>query len=133
MPPEQLVPSLKLCQRAQGLGYPQGKSYLVYNRLITGKIVVRDSISGELGRICDAPTLQEVLEKLAKDHNCYLHYTLSTVEVTTGYKPLEYTYEWLVGTHIDNPIKNKKRIDSNPVEAALQLWCELEERKVSNE
>jgi hypothetical protein len=91
MTPEQLVPSLELCQRAQGLGYPQGESYFTWFCGLGWSLVSPTLWHKEHGKLVDAPTLQEVLEDI----------------FASGYRvPTLYS-----------------------AEAALELWCELEERK----
>lgn len=94
MKPEQLVPSLELCQRAQRLGWKRETWF--------GWITFYER-TDQLGLYAEwlqygcipAPTLQEVLEDI----------------FASGYRvPTLYS-----------------------AEAALELWCKLEERKAKNE
>ena len=93
MTPEQLVPSLGLCQRAQKLGWKKetwfGWSDLAAITKTPLKPVHKLMLYN--GSNIPAPTLQEVLEDIF----------LSGYRVPTLYS----------------------------AEAALKLWCELEERK----
>ena len=115
MTPEQLVPTLETCKRLQEAGYKQG-TYFVFDKLITGRIMARDSTSA-MSIVCAAPTLQELLEEIA---------LVEYREVE-----LERVGKWWCACAwgIDRK-KYHEQSHSNPAEAASLLWLELHKEEV---
>ena len=109
---EQLVPSLELCQKAQRLGWKR-ETYFYY-ALWYGEWVLIDRNSMVFARttsLVPAPILQEVFEELSQ---------IGDVEIT---------YSQRIGAwYITVGQLESSRVAL--VEAALELWCELEESKV---
>lgn len=119
MTPEQLVPSLELCQRAQRLGWKRETHFVwmqfptYLDGMPTGRYVyhVEQHSSHPMYPIIPAHTLQEVLEELPEYTSVYKNGSVYEVYESGSHKDFSFWH------------------NDNPAHAALELWCELEERK----
>ena len=115
---ETLVPTLETCIFAKDKGYPQGKSYFVWVFISEGYSYVseRRPWMSEYEEIVDAPTLQELLDKLPKytyvsrDGAAYIVTAPPDKPDCDGYSELDDNF--------------------NAAEAAALLWLQLRKEKV---
>ena len=131
-----LFPSLELCQRAQKLGFPETRfRWTKKSPNAKWEITINPNFLSPLEHLTNheqkavlvkfreectapAPTLQEVLDRLPKytyvsrDGAAYIVSAPPDKPDCDGYTALDDTF--------------------NAANAALELWCELEERKASD-
>lgn len=110
MNPEQLVATQETCHRARKLGWKK-ETYFVWfsNLFVTGGKYAEELYADYDDRTVYAPTLHEVLGALPKWTVCFFNETL-----------------WVVRAN-SSPFNVSTKSHPNPAEAALQLWCKLQE------